>query len=244
MMKTTGTTGGAPHSDTPAEYRCASASARAVDETPKTVKTVDQTEAAPMFAAPTKPGLPRYLWNAVHHFRTINRHKREVMKNCFRVGLYKQGLLHDLSKYSWAEFKTGVKYYQGYRSPNTAERLETGLCEAWLHHKGRNKHHFEYWVDYDTKKKATMVGCRMPYRYVAEMFCDRVAASKVYKGADYDDSCPWEYFQPCKDSPLLEPETRREITELLWMLKTEGEEKTFAYLKKEIARRRREKDHF
>ena len=77
-------------------------------------------------------GLPRYLWNAVHHFRTINRHKREVMKNCFRVGLYRQGLLHDLSKYSWAEFKTGVKYYQGYRSPNTAERLETGLCEAWL----------------------------------------------------------------------------------------------------------------
>ena len=136
-------------------------------------------------------GLPRYLWNAVHHFRTINRHKREVMKNCFRVGLYKQGLLHDLSKYSWTEFKTGVKYYQGYRSPNTAERLETGLCEAWLHHKGRNKHHFEYWVDYDTKKKATMVGCRMPYRYVAEMFCDRVAASKVYKGADYDDSCPY-----------------------------------------------------
>ena len=103
-------------------------------------------------------GLPRYLWNAVHHFRTINRHKREVMKNCFRVGLYKQGLLHDLSKYSWTEFKTGVKYYQGYRSPNTAERLETGLCEAWLHHKGRNKHHFEYWVDYDTKKKTTMVG--------------------------------------------------------------------------------------
>lgn len=185
-----------------------------------------------------------YLSNAWRHFMTVNRHKWEVMKNCFRVGLYKQGILHDLSKYSWTEFKTGILYFQGNRSPNTAERLETGVSRAWLHHKGRNKHHFEYWCDYDIKKKGYMVGCRMPYRYVAEMFCDRVAASKVYKGADYDDGCPWEYFLPTKDSPLLEDHTRKELTELLWMLKTEGEDKTFRYLKEEIKRRRKSRDNF
>ena len=69
--------------------------------------------------------------------------KCEVMKNCFAVRLYRQGLLHDLSKYSWEEFATGVKYYQGNRSPNAAEKEEKGYSAAWLQkHKGRNKHHF------------------------------------------------------------------------------------------------------
>ena len=79
---------------------------------------------------------------AWHHFLTITQHKLLVMQNCFRVGLFKQGLLHDLSKYSPAEFLTGVHYYQGDRSPNAAEREEKGYSSAWLHHKGRNKHHF------------------------------------------------------------------------------------------------------
>lgn len=182
--------------------------------------------------------------NAWGHLKTINRHKWEVMKNCFRVGLYRQGLLHDLSKYCWTEFRTGVMYYRGYRSPNTVERLETGKSEAWLHHKGRNKHHFEYWCDYDLKSKGSMIGCTMPYRYVAEMFCDRVAASKVYKGSDYDDSCPWKYFEPTKDTPLLHDDTRRDLTELLVMLMEKGEKETFSYLKQEIRRRKKEKRNF
>ena len=185
-----------------------------------------------------------YWGNAFGHFCTINRHKWEVMKNCFRVGLYCQGLLHDLSKYSWAEFRTGVRYFNGHLSPNSVERVETGVSPAWLHHKGRNKHHYEYWVDYDIQHPGELCGCRMPYRYVAEMFCDRVAASKVYKGAAYNDACPWEYFQPTKDSSYIHPETRRELAELLWMLKEEGEEKTFAYLKREIRRRKLEKEFF
>ena len=48
------------------------------------------------------------------------------MKYCFKAGLYKQGLLHDLSKYAPIEFLPGVKYYQGTRSPNEIERLEKG----------------------------------------------------------------------------------------------------------------------
>ena len=81
--------------------------------------------------------------NWLEHLKTINHHRFLVMKACFRVGLYRQGLLHDLSKYSPAEFLVGVRYFQGNRSPNDAERLDRGYSSARLHHKGRNKHHLE-----------------------------------------------------------------------------------------------------
>ena len=116
-----------------------------------------------------------YIYNAYHHFLTITKHKCEVMKNCFAVGLYRQGLLHDLSKYSWEEFATGVKYYQGNRSPNAAEKEEKGYSAAWLHHKGRNKHHFEYWIDFAPDKSWGLVGNKMPLRYLIEMVMDRIA---------------------------------------------------------------------
>ena len=119
------------------------------------------------------------LWNAVRHFRTITKHKQMVMENCFKVGLYKQGLLHDLSKYSWEEFRIGVKYYQGDRSPNAAEKEEKGYSVAWLHHKGRNKHHFEYWIDFAPDKSAGLIGNEMPLKYLVEMVMDRIAASNI-----------------------------------------------------------------
>ena len=115
------------------------------------------------------------------------------MQHCFRLGLYRQGLLHDMSKYSLVEFLPGIKYYQGNRSPNEAERTEKGYSAAWLHHKGRNKHHMEYWIDYPGNGKA-MEGVEMPLCYVAEMFCDRVAASKTYLKDQYHDGSPWEYY--------------------------------------------------
>lgn len=180
------------------------------------------------------------MGNAWKHFKTITKHKWKVMEHCFRIGLYRQGLLHDLSKYSWTEFRTGIRYFDGSQSPNTVERIKTGVSEAWLHHKGRNKHHYEYWIDYSVEKPGTLTGCRMPYRYVAEMFCDRVAASKIYKGPAYTDACAYEYFAPNQDKLLLHPDTRAEILLLLEMLRDEGEEKTFAYLKREVKRRRRE----
>ena len=87
----------------------------------------------------------------ISHFITITHHKILVMQGCFKVGLYWQGLMHDLSKYEPSEFWVGAKYYQGTRSPNNAEREEKGYSGAWLHHKGRNKHHYEYWIDYSMR---------------------------------------------------------------------------------------------
>ena len=122
-----------------------------------------------------------HIWG---HFKTITKHKLMVMKYCFKIGLYRQGMLHDLSKYSWTEFSAGCKYYQGNRSPNNAEREATGLSTAWIHHYGRNKHHFEHWVDYGIDCDTIIKGVPMPRNYIAEMVMDRICASKVYHPAE------------------------------------------------------------
>lgn len=72
---------------------------------------------------------------ALAHLHTINKHKVKVTYLCFRCHLYKQGFLHDLSKYSYIELKTGFHYYQGFRSPIDAEKEEKGYSLGWLHHK-------------------------------------------------------------------------------------------------------------
>lgn len=172
---------------------------------------------------------------AVQHFCTITKHKYMVMKECFRVGLYRQGLLHDLSKYGWTEFRVGCKYYQGTRSPNNAEREEKGYSSAWLHHKGRNKHHYEYWIDYGLDGGKTLIGMRMPEKYVVEMFLDRIAASKVYKGKAYKNSDPLAYFmQGGTDDYIMHEETKALLEKLLRMLAEEGEESTFRYIRREV----------
>ncbi len=169
----------------------------------------------------------------IAHFKTITRHRHLVCRYCFRIGLYRQGLTHDLSKYSPAEFLTGAKYYQGNRSPNDAERKATGVSLAWLHHKGRNRHHLEYWVDYVIHPDGSVGygGIRMPLRYVAEMFCDRIAASRVYLGDRYTDAAPYEYFHDSKGVIMIHPETGAELEKMLLVLRDEGEEAAFRYVR-------------
>ncbi len=171
--------------------------------------------------------------NVIGHFLTITGHKIEVMKNCFAAGLYLQGILHDLSKYSPTEFIPGAVYYQGNRSPNNAEREDTGVSKAWLHHKGRNKHHYEYWTDYcPNAKKGQLVGAPMPRKYIAEMLCDRVAASKIYNKNNYSDAYPLAYLMQGIDCVLMHEKTKNDLVFLLDMLKKKGEAYTFSYIKK------------
>lgn len=164
------------------------------------------------------------------------------MKHCFKVGLYKQGLLHDLSKYSPTEFLVGCKYYQGTRSPNNAEREATGYSKAWLHHKGRNKHHYEYWIDYSVNKEDGIIGQEMPVKYVVEMFMDRVAASKTYQGDNYTDAHPLEYYEDGagKLGNMIHPKTAALLHFLLKMLARDGEDKTFRYIKKHVLGKKRQ----
>ena len=136
-----------------------------------------------------------------------------------------------MSKYSPCEFLTGAKYYQGTRSPNSAERDEKGYSLAWLHHKGRNKHHWEFWVDFTRKG---LVPAKMPKEYVLEMFCDRVAASMIYQGKKYQDGHPLQYYENGKHSYVMHPQTRSLLEHLLNYLNEHGLNKTIEYIKKEI----------
>lgn len=173
------------------------------------------------------------------HFCTINHHKNLVMVGCFKIGLYKQGLLHDLSKYSPTEFLVGCKYYKGYMSPNNAERKDKGYSAAWLHHKGRNRHHLEYWIDYnipdkDGNEHSCMVGMKMPVKYVCEMFVDRISASKNYQKDKYTNQSPLIYYNNSKDHYMIHPDTAALLEYLLEMLAAKGEKETFAYVKYQV----------
>ena len=165
------------------------------------------------------------------HTTTVLRHKHAVFVHCCRAGIPLQGLLHDLSKFSPTEFIPGVKYYQGYRSPNEKEREEIGLSYAWIHHKGRNAHHYEHWTDYNLQTHS-LEPVKMPLKYVKEMFCDRVAASKIYKGNEYTDSMPAEYFNKRTVHDDMAPQTAELLGRLLDMLAEKGEDETFAYIRK------------
>jgi hypothetical protein len=168
------------------------------------------------------------------HFKTVGEHRRMVRQGCFRVGLYFQGLTHDLSKYSPSEFLTGAKYYQGYRSPNNAEREKKGYSEAWIHHKGRNKHHYEYWTDYRAGREGeehAIIPVRMPKRYLVEMYVDRVAASANYNKGHYTCDMPLKYYRKGDYTLLMEEHTRADLERLLKMLASIGPEVTESYIR-------------
>lgn len=173
-----------------------------------------------------------YLWQ---HFKTITKHRFQVMEGCFRVGLYRQGLIHDLSKYSPTEFLNGAKFYQGNRSPNTAEREHKGYSEAWMHHKGRNRHHYEYWTDIslETRQYESLA---MPRKYLIEMVMDRRAACMTYQGKNYTDSAPLIYFRKSMERNRMHPQTRQELDYLLEMLAQQGEKRTFSYIRRHVLR--------
>ena len=179
--------------------------------------------------------------NITGHFKTITRHRHLVMKNCFKAGIPVNGLLHDLSKYSPAEFIPGImNYEEGKRSPNEHEREVKGYSSAWLHHKGRNKHHYEYWIDYSMQAlPGGMAPVPMPDRYIAEMIMDRIAASKVYMGDKYTDRSPLDYYYRGTDKAPIHPKTKAKLLYVLEMLAEQGEEKTFQFIKEELVQHKR-----
>lgn len=177
------------------------------------------------------------IWHSFWgHLSTITRHRHAVIRHCCKAGILWQGLRHDLSKYSPTEFWQGVRYYQGgMRSPNEAERENLGYSLAWMHHKGRNRHHFEYWSDYNPRTKQ-VEPVQMPIQFLAEMFCDRVAASKIYLKERYDRTCPLAYFQKStsRKNGMLHPETEHALMRLLELLAEQGEESAFAELRRMV----------
>ena len=81
----------------------------------------------------------------------------------------------------------------------------------------------------------------MPKKYVVEMFCDRVAASKIYMKDAYDQTCPLAYFQKStsRKRGLLHANTERELMRLLTLLAEQGEDAAFAELRRMVAEERK-----
>ena len=158
----------------------------------------------------------------INHLKTINKHKYYVTMLCFKCGLYKQGLLHDLSKYSPTELKTGAKYWVGTRSPNSIEIETIGYSSAWLHHKGRNKHHPEYWVDWALPQKAII----MPYKYAVEMVCDKMAAGIVYNGKDWKQDTQIKYYMKERETSIVHPQIDKFLLEIFTKVSEQGIDKT------------------
>jgi len=169
----------------------------------------------------------------IKHFITITRHRQQVIKHCFKAGIGWQGLFHDLSKYSPTEFWVGARHYLGTRSPNEEERRRYGYSTAWMHHKGRNRHHYEYWCDYHPETHR-MTPVKMPVKYVAEMFCDRLAASKIYQGERYTPQHPLTYFLDAKPRRSIHPDTSKLLEGWLTMLAQQGEDAVFREIRRAV----------
>ena len=176
-----------------------------------------------------KMSFPKRLFG---HIGTVLTHKKHVRHGCFKMGLYRQGIFHDMSKFSPTEFIPSVRYYSGTFSPNATDRVLTGVSTSWLHHKGRNKHHFEYWIDYMPESDPKLAGCRMPLKYVAEMIADRYAACVAYNGEKYTSADPWNYYSKGAYYLTIDDDTRAVLEAALKKMRDEGEDEAFAYVKR------------
>lgn len=173
-----------------------------------------------------------YMQKFFGHLKTVNKHRRIVRKLCFKCGLYWQGLTHDLSKYSPVEFWNGVKFYTGTKSPHIMERKEYGYSKAWMHHKGVNKHHVEYWQDIRPNGRTEPIP--MPTEYLAEMICDRVAASMIYLGDKFNDKAALDYYHSHYYENKFHPETRKKLEYWLEHIEAIGIDEAFSKLKEEL----------
>ena len=149
------------------------------------------------------------------HLHTVNKHRWYVFLYSIKAGIPFRGFLHDLSKYSFIEFFESVKYFDGHKSPIHLAKQDKGYSNAWLHHKGRNKHHLEYWEDI-TKKDGHHYGVFMPYKYLVESICDRLAAGKAYNGKNFNYKQPLEYWNNIeKNSPIKKHKGVIEFTDIV-----------------------------
>ena len=164
------------------------------------------------------------------HLHTVNTHRWKVFCLCCKVGIPFQGLVHDLSKYSPTEFWEGVKYYQGDYSPIRNCKEENGYSKAWLHHKGRNKHHYEYWYDYDTPVQTPII----PFKYFLEMICDSFAAGITYQGKNWNQHYQLKYWNKVKNRSKLHPSMKKLLDRVYTEVSNQGLDKVInkKYLKK------------
>jgi len=169
------------------------------------------------------------LSNIFKHLWLITKHRHRVFLLCTKCGLFWRGLLHDLSKYSCVEFWESAKFYTGYRSPISICREVKGYSLAWLHHKGRNRHHIEYWYDEDSILQAVV-----PYKFAVEGICDKIVATKIYRGKSFELSDVLLHWNRMKSKLHANEKVLQFYDKVLTDLKDYGEKyvENSKYLKK------------
>jgi hypothetical protein len=161
------------------------------------------------------------------HLKTVHIHRKYVRKACFKMGLYWQGLTHDLSKYSLTELSM-CKYYTGKGSPHQVARAELGYSPSWIHHYHTNKHHFQFWWDEDEEGK--IIPMKMPFKYVMESFCDMLGASKAYNPENWKPEMLLNYWeQKCLGKRIQHKESETFLDYLIKQLVVRGEEDFFKW---------------
>ena len=151
--------------------------------------------------------------NSLKHLKTVLTHKHFVFFFARKLGIGWQGFWHDMSKLSPTEFLESVKYYTGTRSPIDVCKEVNGYSAAWLHHKGRNPHHYEHWQDNFDKGGEPL---KMPDKYVKEMICDYLAAGRAYKGKDFDFNSEWVWWEnKIKNNIAMHPENKEAVNTIL-----------------------------
>lgn len=158
------------------------------------------------------------ILNFFRHIKTVFKHKWLVFKLCVKAGIPWQGIVHDLSKFSITELKESIKYYNGKRSPLAVAKETNGYSLAWLHHAGRNKHHYQYWYDYEAKNPTPQI----PYKYIVEMICDSLAAGMTYKGKEWTKEYQKTYWDRTKDRARMTEEVRKILDEVYESVAKEG----------------------
>ncbi|MBR1802834.1 MAG: catalase [Clostridia bacterium] len=152
------------------------------------------------------------------HLHLVNKHRFLVLRLSCKAGIPLRGLIHDLSKYSPTEFWESVKYYAGDCSPISNAKKDKGYSAAWLHHKGRNKHHCEYWYDPSLSDCYIM----MPLKYFKEMVCDTLAAGMSYQGKNWTKEYQLSYWNKAKDKALLDDKMKNLLTRVYTDISLEG----------------------
>lgn len=162
-----------------------------------------------------------YIQKFFGHLKTVTKHKYWVWYYMHKCGKGWRGLWHDMSKFSPTEFWESVKYYSGTRSPIDACKEDKGISMAWMHHKGRNPHHYEYWQDNFDKGGEPK---EMPWKYKVEMICDYLAAGRAYMGKSFSYQAEYEWWLKKLESPRRQHERDKEfVTNILKQLAYEAE---------------------
>jgi len=154
------------------------------------------------------------------HFKYILKHKYYVMIECFKRGLYWQGLIHDLSKLRPCEFIPYSNNFYNNKggSKNNSNLSKTGYYRdpdndnndfnlAWLSHIHKNFHHWQYWIE--VKHDKTIKTYKMPEKYMIEMLCDWIGAGKA-QGCNNNTK---KWYEENNNKIILHEDTKRWIEE-------------------------------